>query len=464
MRDHYKPLLGEVSGRTPISLAGVPSGLEAVTVPVRRGGESRVPKDRRGRTKVSRVDLVAADRVALFEPPARLSQADLVWTLSAGRRTWSSVSNRFGARALEVAVELVRAGGVVLRCDVDRNRLALGSPQSWSLSGAWAQQAADELAELRPRRDPDEVRRELLKLLEGLTSPAPLAVERELLAGVAPGSALAVPAATGTTARSWATYEAALRAAGKWARMDRIPGAAELAGLAWGDTHIAWSAARSIVFSQLVGQEFSLAVKRSDITIRVRGPLMWHQGTAIADAGRSRPWVGLPSEGVRLVGEIDFRASGILLVENAETFQEVCENEEITASWLCVWGQGKAVVNTVSLISALPPVRVAAWMDLDAAGLEIFLMLGDRLSRTVTPIGMDLDLLRSGPARKRPTVEETRKAEEEDRRLAARLKDRLPAPLRDVAAHIEATGKSVEQQTLHDRVLPSLAGRLAAVR
>jgi hypothetical protein len=376
---------------------------------------------------------------------------------------WSSVSNRFGARALEVAVELVRAGGVVLRCGVNSNRLALGSPESWSLSSAWAQQAADELAELRPRRAPDEVRRELLELLDGLASPAPLDAERSLLAGAAPGSALTVPVATTTTARSWATYEAALRAACQWARMDRVPGAAELAGLAWGDTHIVWSAARSIVFSQLVGREFSQAVKKSDIAIRVRGPLVWRQGGAIADASRSRPWVGLPSEGVRLVGEVEFRASGILLVENAETFQEVCEIEEVTQSWLCVWGQGKAVVNTVSLIAALPPVRVAAWMDLDAAGLEIFLMLGQRLDRTVTPVGMNLDLLRSGPARKRPTIEETRKAEEEDRRLAARLKDRLPAALRDVAAHIEATGKSVEQQTLHEVVLPSLAGRLAAV-
>ncbi len=238
--------------------------------------------------------------------------------------------------------------------------------------------------------------------------------------------------------------------------MDRLPGAAELAGLAWGDTHISWSAARSIVFSQLVGVEFSQAVKKSDITIRVRGPLVWRQGSAIADANRSRPWIGLPSEGVRLVGEVEFRATGILLVENAETFQEVCEITEITESWLCVWGQGKAVVNTVDLIAALPAVRVAAWMDLDAAGLEIFLMLTRRLGRSATPVGMDLDLLRSGPARKRPSSEDARKAAEEDRRLAARLKQHLPDGLRDVAEHIEATGKSVEQQTLHDIVLPTL--------
>src|SRR6266540_2497956 len=141
MREHYKPLLGEISGRTPISLGGLPSGVEAVTVPVRRDGESRVPRDRRGRTNVRRVDLVAAKRVPLFEPPPGLSRADLVWTLSAGRRLWSSVRSRFGDRAFEVGVELVRSGAVILRCAVDRDRLALGSPENWSLSCAWVEQA-----------------------------------------------------------------------------------------------------------------------------------------------------------------------------------------------------------------------------------------------------------------------------------------------------------------------------------
>lgn len=463
MREHYKPLLGEVSGRTPIMLNGLPPGVEGVTVPVRRNGESRVPRDRRGRVKATRVDLIPAERTPLFAPPEGFSRADLVWTLSASRRQWSSVSNRFGDRAFAVALQLVRSGGVVLRCAIDRDRLALGPPESWSLSSAWAEQAADELTELRPQRDPDEVRRELLDLLDGLKSPPPLVAERAVLYAVPAGAALAPPPGTTTTAKSWITYEAALRAACRWARMDRVPGAAELAGLAWGDTHIKWSTARSIVFSQLVGREFSQAVKKSDITIRVRGPLVWQQGSAIADATRSRPWIGLPSEGVRLVGDVKFTATGILLVENAETFQEVCEISEVAESWLCVWGQGKAIVNTIDLISALPPVRVAGWMDLDAAGLQIFSMLTERLGRTATPVGMDLELLRSGPARKRPSREEERKAEQEDRRLAADLKDRLPDSLREVAEHIEATGKSVEQQTLHDIVLPALPRLLAAI-
>lgn len=243
--------------------------------------------------------------------------------------------------------------------------------------------------------------------------------------------------------------------------MDRTPGAAELAGLAWGDTHITWSTARSIVFSQLVGREFSLAVNKSDIAIRVRGPLVWRNGSVVADAMRGVPWIGLPSEGVRLIGDIDFSARGILLVENAETFEEVCKLDDVTESWLCIWGQGKAIVNTIDLIAVLPPVPVAAWMDLDAAGLEIFTMLTRRLGRDAVPVGMDLELFDAGRPRQRSNAAEEAKAKEDDMRLAARIRENLPEPLRAVADRIMQTGKAVEQQTLHSVVLPFLSRTLA---
>lgn len=463
MREHYKPLLGELAGRTPIVMHDLPEGVDAVTIPVRRNGEPRVPRDRRGRVNAKHVDLVSSERTALFEPPEVLTRHDLVWVLSAGRRQWSSVQKRFGDRAPLIALDLVRAGGVVLRCEVDRDAVALGSPQGWTLSNAWAEQADDELAELKPKRNVDDVREELLELLNGLEKPPPLVAEQSALHAVPVGSVLVPPPGTTTTAKSWATYEAAVRAACVWAHMERTPGAAELAGLAWGDTHTKWSTARSIVFSQLVGVEFSQAVQKSDISIRMRGPFVWRQGNVIADASRSRPWIGLPSDGMRLAGEIDFAATGILLIENAETFEQVCRIDEITDSWLCIWGQGKAIVNTIDLITALPPVRVAAWMDLDASGLEIFMMLTRQLGRSATPIGMDLELLRNGPARRRANLEEQLKAEHDDRHLASRLKDRLPSSLREVAEYIETTGKAVEQQPLHDIVLPTLPHQLAAL-
>jgi hypothetical protein len=242
-----------------------------------------------------------------------------------------------------------------------------------------------------------------------------------------------------------------------------VPGAAELAGHAWGDTHIEWSAARILVFSQLVGEKFPLAVDKSDVEVRLRGPLKWRHGNAIADAARAYPWIGLPKDGMRLIGEISSTATGVLVIENAETFQAVCAMPEITRSWLCVWGKGKAVVNTASLINFINVGKVAAWMDLDAAGLEIFTMLERTLEQPVLPVAMTLDLLETGPARKRTNPELQAKAEEADRLLAAKIESRLSGELAEVARYIKATGKSVEQQLLQERVLPQLLDLLEAL-
>ncbi|GAA5153688.1 Wadjet anti-phage system protein JetD domain-containing protein [Amycolatopsis dongchuanensis] len=460
MGEDYVPILGELAGRSVVPLTDVPAGMRAVTVPVKRDGETRVPRDRRGRIKPVRVDLVAATQPALFEPPDSLSKADLIWVLSKNSRRWGSVARRFGNRSGEVAAGLVRQGGIVLRCAVDRDQLRLGSPEGWSLSRAWREQSADVLAELRPRRDPDEVRKELMRLLDGVEGPATLVAERELLRAVPAGSPLTVPAGTFTAAKSWVTYEASLLAAAAWVALDHVPDLTELAGLAWGDTHITWSTARSIVFSQLIEQDFATAVKRADIDIRMRGPLIWRQGSAIADARRAHPWIGLPRDGMRLAGELEYSGVGVLLVENAASFQEVCADPQISGKWLCIWGKGKAIVTAAELINALQVTRVVTWLDLDAAGLEIFAMLAERVSCEVIPVGMDFELWEAGRPRTRRIPEENDKAIREDKALAAKLIERLPASLREVAVGIMQTGKSVEQQTLHQQILPVLPGIL----
>ncbi|TQM43905.1 Wadjet anti-phage system protein JetD domain-containing protein [Pseudonocardia cypriaca] len=462
MYENYLPLLGGMAGRTPLALNGIPDGLGAVTVPVRRQGEDRVPRDTKRRTRISQADLHTTARTSLFAPPDGMSTTDLAWVLDRPRRKWSTVVSRFGHRAEVVTDKLIRAGGIVLRCDVDEDRMKLGQPREWRLSNAWQEQAPDALAELRPRRDPDVVRSEMIALLAGLTQPR-LSIEREALEGVPPGTGFVVPDRTATTAKSWATYEAALRAACTWTRMDRVPGAAELAGHAWGDTHIEWSGARILVFSQLVGEDFPLAVDRSDVEIRLRGPLVWQHGCAIADASRARPWIGLPKDGMRLLGEIKCSATGVLVMENAETFQVVSAMPDITESWLCVWGKGKAVVNTADLINSLGVGRVAAWMDLDATGLEIFTMLGKTIHQPVLPVAMTLDLLMTGPARQRANPELQAKAERADKLLAAKIEPRLSGELVEMARYIKETGKAVEQQLLHERVLPHLLDLLESL-
>jgi hypothetical protein len=114
------------------------------------------------------------------------------------------------------------------------------------------------------------------------------------------------------------------------------------------------------------------------------------------------------------------------------------------------------VVNTVDLVNSLPGLTVAAWMDLDAAGLEIFTMLERKIDRPVKPIAMTVDLLTTGPPRKRLNREEQAKAEREDKQLAAKVEPLLSGELTEVARCIAASGKAVEQQLLHERVLPVL--------
>ncbi len=463
MHENYLPLLGGLAGRTPVVLHGVPDGLQAVTIPLLRRGVTQVPRDRKLRTRVHRVDVLTARKTALFEPPPGLSKSDLGWVLSVNMRRWSTVVRRFGARADVLAEQLIRAGGVVLRCDVDEDRMKLGPVESWRLSSAWREQAPDVLAELRPRRNPDDVRTELLALLDEVEGEPRLAIERSALELVPAGAPFVVPDGTATSAKSWPTYEAALRAACVRARMTEVPGPAELAGHAWGDTHIRWSAARILVFSQLVGLDFALAVDKSDVEIRLRGPLLWRHGNAIADAARSHPWIGLPREGMQLVGEIECSATGVLIIENAETFNKVNAIEEVTKSWLCIWGEGKAVVNLADLVNSLPGRTVAAWMDLDAAGLEIFTMLQKAIDRTVEPIAMTLDLYMTGPPRKRPNREDQAKAEHDDKVLAAKVEPLLSGELAEVARQIVKTGKAVEQQLLHERVLPVLPALLESL-
>jgi len=165
VREHYKPLLGELSGRTPIALGGLPQGVEAVTVPVRRNGESTRAE---GPARSCERD---ASRSCLFRSHSAFRATRWLVACRPGVGVvCRSTAVVVGAEPLRrpcvpVALDLVRSGGVVLRCAVDRDRLALGFPESWILSSAWAEQADDELAELRPQRDPDEVRAELLELL-----------------------------------------------------------------------------------------------------------------------------------------------------------------------------------------------------------------------------------------------------------------------------------------------------------
>jgi hypothetical protein len=449
-------VLGENEGRIPVAVGGLPGGVVAVSVPVRRQGRARAPRNRRGLLKIEQVDLISSGVVDSFDKPAGLTDRHLMFVLSTGRRDWSTIASFFGDSAWQRALDLVRCGAVVLRCATDDD-LHLGWPESWRLSHAWASLAADLLAELRGLRDPDLVRQELLELMSAVEE---LTAEAELLAACPAGGPLRPPAGTATGTEAWTVYEAAVRTAAAWwpfRRAGQELTAHALAAKALRDSK-AWTAQRAQAFSNLVGLSFDQAVAKTDTDLRIRGPLLWRVGGVAADAATAVPWIAVPANGLHVSGVVECTAKGIFVVENADTFEQVCKITEISTSWLCVWGEGYVSHGLVPLICSLPPLPLAAWCDIDADGIGIINDLSDKLSRRVHPIGMDLELWQTSEHRRqKPT------AIQRDRSLAAKLAVAGPEELRALATHIAASGGSCEQQSIHDKVLPHLGEDLHAL-
>jgi len=246
-------LLGESAGRVCAPVGSLPSGVIAVTVPVRRDGEVRAPRDRRRRLKIGDVDLISAQPTSAFDPPSDLTTRELMFVLEVGRRDWATIARFFGAhRAWSAAISLVRCGGVILRCRTDET-LELGQPTSWRRSHAWSLQHADLLHDLRGRPDPDHLRRELLGMMAQVDQ---LRAERDLLAACPQGSPLRVPMGSATGAEAWSVYEHAVRAAVVW--WLHHPSAAEpltakgLASKAFRNSK-GWTPERELAFANLAG-------------------------------------------------------------------------------------------------------------------------------------------------------------------------------------------------------------------
>jgi hypothetical protein len=112
----------------------LPDGLVAVPRQRRTNeGALRPRRDRRGRTKLDEVEIVASEpTVGALE----LDEGEERFILGANRRRWSVIEQRYGTAALERAHSLAKAGVVRLRCRVDEN-LRLTRPLSWHLTEAW---------------------------------------------------------------------------------------------------------------------------------------------------------------------------------------------------------------------------------------------------------------------------------------------------------------------------------------
>ena len=351
----FELFFGESTGRVRAPVGGLPAGVMAVTIPVRRDGEARAPRDRRRRLRIRDVELISSEPVQAFDPPPDMARRELIFVLGGGRRDWSTVEAFFGPeRAWRTAISLARCGGVALRCGTDEN-LELAQPVSWRRSHAWSLQHADLLNDLRGRQDPDRVRGDLL----GMMAQADiLRAERDLLAAARPGSPLRVPEGSAAGTEAWSVYEHAVRAAAVW-WTHRASGAEpltakSLASKAFRNSK-GWTPERELAFASLTGTSFDHAVSQADTDLRIRGPLVWRVGRVAADAAAAEPWVAVPASGIRAAGIIRCDAAGVLLVENSDTFEQVCMRRAITRQWLCVWGKGQISDGVAALLSYLAP-------------------------------------------------------------------------------------------------------------
>src|SRR5215813_5007220 len=150
---------------------------------------------------------------------------------------------------------------------------------------------------------------------------------------------------------------------------------------------------RRTAFEFLVGESASDQLSAMEHDIRVRGRLRWSVGPVVADAMRGCLWIGLPPGGIHVIGQIERDVRGVLVVENADTFQYVCLRPDVTDTWLCVWGRGSTTDGVVNFLRPMNDLPIAVWCDLDARGIEIVTELAGRLGREITPVGMGIELL-----------------------------------------------------------------------
>lgn len=128
----------------------LPDGLVAIPRQRRTGDGAVGPsRDRRGRTKLDEVEIIASEPTA-YDPV--LDEGEVRFILGANRRRWSVLEQRYGSAAVERVHALARGGVVRLRCQVDAN-LRLTLPISWHLTETWLARREQGLASRDEQRE-----------------------------------------------------------------------------------------------------------------------------------------------------------------------------------------------------------------------------------------------------------------------------------------------------------------------
>ncbi|MFE1169132.1 Wadjet anti-phage system protein JetD domain-containing protein [Nocardiopsis sp. NPDC058789] len=438
----------------------VPDGVRVVV----RCPEAEEAPQKFGTLDFSTVFLVAENPPDEFANPDGLEPRDLAWVLEKPSRKLKTVQDRWGSRSNDVLNELIRCGAVLVKAHVNRRDLRIQRYLQIIRTPLWSERADERRRELLGRVNPEQARTGLLDLMRGISE---LETEHDLLLNSEAGAA---PGGSATRAGHWDTYDFAVRVACRWYRHrgERHPTQREVSSRSHAHTagtKARWTDARVHAVENLLGKYISDLFDFPDHEIRVKGPLRWYKDGALAvDAVTAEPWAGLPSNGVRRSGSLEQveGISGVLVLENQDTFYRSCQIPAITEGWLCVWGAGYASDGLVGFLKMLAPLPIAVWGDLDAHGIAIITNLRDRVKRDVYPVAMTGESWLRGPHRPQPP-----ERREQDAKKAAGLLDQAPDALRPVASliadHPELAGLGVEQEAQHTEVLPGLADMLVGV-
>ncbi len=273
-----------------------------------------------------------------------------------GRRRWSTLRSRSGPSFSPLVVEtellddLCRSAGLIVE-DIWR-------AERWVI---------DTFAVERSMRgwlgltDPEALRAELEEELQS----RPM-----LLCALASGPPAGI---------DWRSFAFVLRAAERVLELREHglkAGQRELAGLV--DHTKAWTPRRKVLLVDLLREPFESLVAILDRQLGVRGPIAHSEGGLWASA----------------IAEVDLSiaddASGVLLVENLETFRTLAVLAE--RGWVVVHvpgGPPPAECQLIERIAALVPhIRFCAAFDLDPAGIRIARLLQARTGIEIDVEGM----------------------------------------------------------------------------
>jgi Protein of unknown function C-terminus (DUF2399) len=414
-------------GRHRVPLLDLPDGVAAVTIPRTGPTGPRVPLDRRGRLAARRVDLIADPLPpADADTPAGLSDGDVRWVLAAGSRRWESIQGRFGPAALDVALSLVRADAVVLRCEV-RGELSLGRPLGWRLTEAWSRQAS----EIRSKAGADA---------EGWRRRAQRAAAA--VHGIHPGLAAALSVARGSEPRLPVLVYAA---------EDLAAGITHDGPRAFSQAHFDHTKARDDA------AEILAAAGASDASLLAlglrRSPYLGLGGPVVLDTGHTRLDLCLLDGPILLRADqrrqpaLATTADVLLVVENLQAAEAACDTFPHVA---VAWTAGQPADAALSLLASLAQVvdQVVIVPDADLGGVRIaqrvLTALPAHASTVIVDVGQQPHLPREpfGPA------------------SVAGLQAALTGPAADLAAACLARGYPIEQEAATRAAVAAVLGHI----